>query len=108
MSDPEVHRPMKMVRKTCLDCSENAKMVMYCPCDGVHSTRCHLWPYRFGIRPESAKRRYGERFVTPELMPDANVCIDDLPMVGVKAQTQTKLAITPVEAIRLDPTPQMS
>ena len=57
---------------------------MWCGNDGIHSTRCDLWPYRFGIRPESARQRYGARLVTPELMPDANANLDDLPLMGVK------------------------
>ena len=48
--------------------------------------------YRFEIRPESARQRYGDWLITPDLMPDANVDIDDLPMVGVKEAA--KLEVT--------------
>jgi hypothetical protein len=89
----EVLRPFKAIRKHCLDCcGGNAKAVMWCGCDGVQATRCHLWPYRFGVRPESARQRYGERLVTPELMPDADTNLDDLPMVGVKGAAKAKSA----------------
>jgi hypothetical protein len=79
------YRPLKAIRKHCLDCcGDNSKAVMWCGNDGIHSTRCDLWPYRFGIRPESARQRYGVRLVTPGLMPDANTNLDDLPGTGVK------------------------
>jgi hypothetical protein len=87
----EVLRPFKAIRKHCLDCGgRNAKAVMWCGCDGIHSTRCHLWPYRFGVRPESARQRYGDRLVTPELMPDADADLDELRMVGVKGTAKAE------------------
>jgi len=70
--------PLRAIRQYCLDCSGTSKMVTWCTCDGIHSTRCPLWPFRFGIRPETAKKRYGQRLLTPEDMPDANVCVEDL------------------------------
>ena len=72
-SQPNALRPMKAIRANCLDCSESKKAVAYCPCDGVHSTRCHLWPYRFGCRPETARVEYGEAMVNPHLMPGSEV-----------------------------------
>ena len=71
--------PLRSIRAKCLDCSGSAKGVMWCPCDGVHSTRCPLWPFRFGKRPETAKKRYGDQLLTPELMPNADVCLEDTP-----------------------------
>jgi len=66
--------PLRTVRHKCLDCCcGSRKVVKYCPADGVHSTRCALWPFRFGARPATAARRHGERFLDPEAMPDANV-----------------------------------
>ena len=74
---PKVHRPLKAIRLTCLDCSGTSfKYVKYCPCDGVHSTRCELWPYRFGKRPGSVK---DQRLVTPEAMPPADTQLEELP-----------------------------
>jgi len=70
----------RAVRRHCLDCSAGSpKYVTWCPCDGVHSTSCDLWPFRFGLRPETAKRRYGAQLLTPELMPPADVNLDELP-----------------------------
>jgi hypothetical protein len=67
------------VRKHCLDCSGSFKSVLWCPCDGIHSTRCELWPYRLGSNPATVAERFGPALVTPELMPGAYVCEDDLP-----------------------------
>lgn len=78
MSLPACLPRAKAIRAKCLDCSGTAKMVKYCTLDGHNSTRCELWPYRFGISPAAAVRRYGIEFMDPELMPDANVCLDDL------------------------------
>lgn len=72
--------PLKAIRRNCLDCSGgSSKYVMWCPCDGVHSTWCHLWPFRFGLRLGTAQQRYGAGLVMPEMMPGANVTLDDLP-----------------------------
>ena len=71
--------PLKAIRRKCLDCCENFKYIKYCPCDGFNSTRCELWPYRFGLSPTTAALKYGKMFLTPEEMPNPNVCLDDLP-----------------------------
>lgn len=76
----ETLTPIRAIRETCLDCSGGIrKYVAYCPCDGVHSTRCHQWPYRFGCRPESAAERFGAALVTPGLMPAADTPLETLP-----------------------------
>lgn len=73
-------RPLKAIRSQCIDCSGGIrKMVAYCPCDGHNSTRCELWPYRFGMRPETAKAEYGVAMMTPSMMPDSSVEIETLP-----------------------------
>ena len=69
----------RSIRLKCLDCSSTSKMVKYCEMDGFNSTKCDLWPYRFGTRPETAIARHGEKFLNPKEMPDANTCVDDLP-----------------------------
>jgi len=71
--------PSKAIRHKCLDCSTTVKTVKYCPCDGIHSTRCALWPFRFGIRPSGAARKHGPMFLNPKEMPDANTAIEELP-----------------------------
>ncbi len=48
--------PIKAIRLKCLDCSAgSSKEVKLCPVSD-----CVLWPYRFGKRPETAKRYYGD------------------------------------------------
>lgn len=76
----KVYNPLKAIRLQCLDCSGgSSKYVKYCPCDGVHSTRCHVWPYRFGKRPRTVERKLGKTLITPELMPDADTNLEKLP-----------------------------
>ena len=66
--------PLVAVRKHCLDCSGGLiKYRKWCPC-----TDCPLWPYRFGMRPKTAKRRYGSEIMDPKRMPPASVCLDNL------------------------------
>ena len=48
-----VYRPLKAIRLKCLDCSETRKDVTECPCNGVASPLCNLYPYRFGKRPRT-------------------------------------------------------
>jgi hypothetical protein len=74
-----VFRPLRAIRLNCVDCSGSTKTVLWCPCDGIHSPRCHLWPYRFGCRPETVAERFGPLLVTPGSMPGSEVSEDDLP-----------------------------
>jgi hypothetical protein len=69
---------IKAIRAKCLDCSQTRKAVMFCPCDGTHGTACPLWRYRFGVRPGTAARRYGRRFLIPEQMPAADAALESL------------------------------
>ncbi len=70
----------KTIRANCLECSgDQAKYVTWCPSDGLHSTACRFWKARFGMRPATFRARYGDRLLTPELMPPANVELDLLP-----------------------------
>jgi len=79
--------PLRAIREHCLDCSGgSSKCVTWCPRDGVHSTWCSLWLYRFGIRPASALRRYGDRVITPEKIPVAGVNLDNLPSKGLPSK----------------------
>jgi len=74
----KLHTPVITIRKHCLGCCNGSfKAVKYCTCDGITSTRCELWPYRFGMKPATAKKRYGARFVTPGALADAEVEIED-------------------------------
>ena len=70
--------PLKAIRQMCLDCCNlQPSVVKFCTLDGIHSTRCSLWPFRFGRRPESVARSKNARFIDPEQMPDANVAQED-------------------------------
>ncbi len=80
MTRIKVLAPLRAIRAVCLDCTAgDRKFIVWCTCDGVHSTRCEQWPYRFGFRPETVRQRYGPALVTPDLMPNANVNLHDLP-----------------------------
>jgi hypothetical protein len=71
--------PLRAIRRHCLDCAEgNAKYVLWCTQDGLHSSRCPLWPYRLGVRPATAHAKF-PALVTPELMPPASANLEALP-----------------------------
>ena len=70
--------PLQAIRATCLDCCcGSVKYVRFCPCDGQHGSECPLWLYRFGMRPATAARKCGERFLDPAQMPDADVPLEE-------------------------------
>ena len=55
--------PLRAIRLHCLECcAGNPSEVRLCP-----SSMCHLWPCRFGKRPETAQRQ--GKLVQPELAP---------------------------------------
>ena len=71
---------VKTVRKNCIECSGGSpKYALWCPCDGLHSTRCEFWPFRLGMKPATLRARYGDRLLTPEKMPPSNVELELLP-----------------------------
>ena len=58
MDNKKYNPPLKSMRKKCLDCMcGSAKEVKLCPCDGIRSDFCDLYPYRFGKRPAESKKR---------------------------------------------------
>lgn len=70
MSD-ETKTPIRAIRENCLECSGGSSSdVMHCPCDGVKSTRCALWPYRLGKRPSTLRASGRELLVTPGAVED--------------------------------------
>lgn len=72
--------PIKAIRAKCMDCCCGSwKSVKYCTLDGVNSTKCDLWPFRFGMRPGTARKRFGARFLDPHAMPSAQEGLDSLP-----------------------------
>jgi len=75
---------LKAIRDHCRECCGGyEKAVTYCTCDGIHSTRCDLWPYRFGKRPSVVRRKYGAGLLDPKTMPDAQASLEDLPAKAV-------------------------
>lgn len=75
----ENRSPLKAIRQKCLDCHGNsAKAIRFCPSDGINSTWCALWPFRFGLRIPTAKRKYGKLMI-PKEMPEANTPLYELP-----------------------------
>ena len=79
---------VKTVRKACLECSGGSgKYVLWCSCDGLHSTACHFWPFRLGVKPETFRGKYGDRLVNPEKMPPAGVELELLPDGFQRAST---------------------
>jgi len=73
-----MNSPLKAIRRKCLDCCGTSKVVRFCTLDGIHSTKCDLWPFRFGKRPSTVRRGKDAAFVDPRQMPEADVPIDDL------------------------------
>jgi len=66
--------PLKAIRANCLDCSCGSyKNVRWCP-----ATDCPLWPYRFGMRPETAAKQYGDDLMDTDRMPDSMVPLETL------------------------------
>ena len=84
--DKAYKTPIRAIREKCVDCcGGNRKMVTYCTLDGLNSQpKYPLWEYRFGMRPASARKHYGDKFLTPSLMPGPNEQLDSLPLVGAK------------------------
>jgi len=71
---------LRHVRRNCLACSGGIpKQVTWCSCDGLHSIRCEFWLFRFGSQPATFRHKYGDRLLTPEQMPPAEINLDDLP-----------------------------
>jgi len=80
---------LKAIRVNCLGCCDGSpKMVAYCTCDGTHSTRCELWPFRFGFRPANVQP---QRFVTPGALPGPNVPVDELPTPKITSKSDRKM-----------------
>ena len=66
--------PITAIRHKCLDCCcGSVKAVRWCS-----ATDCDLWPYRFGMRPETARKRYGADVMDAAKMPDHTVALETL------------------------------
>jgi hypothetical protein len=69
--------PLAAIRAKCMDCCCGSfKAVRFCTLDGVNSTRCPLWPFRFGKRPATVRKGPLARFLDPASMPDAGVPLE--------------------------------
>jgi len=56
--------PIKAIRRKCLECMGGSyKAVKLCPRNGIDGPLCSLWPFRFGIRPETACKRLGAAYM---------------------------------------------
>jgi hypothetical protein len=67
--------PLRAIRAKCRDCScGSTRYVKQCP-----STDCPLWTFRFGLRPATARRRYGPDLMDPCRMPESTVPLETLP-----------------------------
>jgi hypothetical protein len=70
--------PLGAIRLNCLDCCGGSfKAIKFCTLDGANSTRCPLWPFRFGKRPSTIRRGPLAKFLNPEQMPTADVALED-------------------------------
>jgi len=65
--------PIRSIRKKCIDCAGgSSKEVKYCTV-----TMCELWPFRLGVLPRTAKKKYGE-LMDPEKLPAPGVSLEEL------------------------------
>lgn len=66
--------PLKAIRAKCRDCCcGSVKAARWCP-----ATECPLWPFRLGVRPATARKRYGADLMDPDRMPDSTVPLESL------------------------------
>ena len=72
----EPQTPLAAIRAKCLDCGTTRNYVKWCTCDGLHGTRCALWPFRFGVRPSTARKGPLAPFLDPKEIPDATVPLE--------------------------------
>ena len=73
----KVVTPLAAIRANCLSCGGTSNIVKFCTCDGVNSTRCDLWPYRFGKRPATILKSADAWLLDPEKMPGSEVPQED-------------------------------
>lgn len=69
----EPKTPLEAIRAHCLQCCESRLIVKFCTCDGLNSTKCPLWPFRFGKRPSTMKKGPDAYLLDPKKMPPADV-----------------------------------
>ena len=67
--------PLHAIKRHCLECSGgSAHYRLWCTV-----TACHLWRFRFGVRPSSLAKRGRGLLVNPQAQPGPNVILDTLP-----------------------------
>jgi len=70
--------PVRAIRAKCLDCCcGSSKSVKFCTADGINSSKCSLWPYRFGMRPATAARKLGRKFLKAGELPPSDVPLEE-------------------------------
>ncbi|MGI6415058.1 MAG: hypothetical protein ACOX1P_05255 [Thermoguttaceae bacterium] len=104
---------VKLVRRHCVECSgDSFKAVIWCPCDGLHSTLCEFWPFRLGLKPPTVRDRYGDRLITPQKMPGDGIELELLPNgieqaataeINIPGYYQPAVAVTPARPQSLSP-----
>lgn len=77
-----------IVREFCLQCCGGSeRAVIWCPNHGGCYGECLLWPFRFGVQPETLRAEYGDRLLTPGTMPHPSVDLALLPGTLAEAAT---------------------
>ena len=90
---PRTLSPLRAIRLNCLDCCNgSSSVVKYCTNDGVNSTRCPVWPFRFGKRPKTAAQKYGDWLLDPRQMPSAAVTQEEAEKQGCPAGQEEGLS----------------
>ena len=77
--------PLKAIREKCIDCSGGSKHeVKFC-----QVVSCGLWFWRFGVRPETAQRRYPDLMIPAQaqINGDQQACRESGPSSPFLAQT---------------------
>jgi len=73
-------RPLHAIRAYCLDVPVDVPNTRLGALVMASTRRAAgVWLFRFGVRPETVLTKRGPQLVTPELMPSADVNLDDLP-----------------------------
>jgi hypothetical protein len=103
---------VKHVRQNCLECCVGSRpAVIWCTCHGEDGAQCQFWPFRFGVQPATFRAKYGDRLLTPSLMPPSSVELENLPGTLESAATgeiDMEGYRQPVVAVERKATRQMS
>ncbi len=85
---------VKHARQNCIECCAGSRAaVTWCTNHGNDGSRCEFWFFRFGKQPATFRARYGDRLLTPSMMPNSSVELESLP---------AKLPAAAIDAIDVD------